>query len=134
MPEGDYGQTVEEHKFHLEQWQVCPQRRGPSEQQQYRRAEEQHHQMEDYGDGENEERQNYDRNAGLGEHSRKIGNGHRLPEQDAAIATLAVQRVERVEDTDDEGGRVEPPGKWAVRHGYHEDLMGGGHGLYGRQG
>src|ERR1700686_157302 len=83
--------------------------------------------MKDYGYRENEERKNYERNAGLREHRRKIGNGERLPEQDAAIATLAVQRVERVEETDDEGGREEQPDKVTVRHGYHHLLMAGVH-------
>ena len=50
------------------------------------------------GDREDEQRQNHERNARLREHGREIGNRQRLPEQDAAIATFAVQRVERVED------------------------------------
>ena len=39
------------------------------------------------------------------EHRGEIGNRQRLPEQDAAIATFAVQRIETVEDHDDERGQ-----------------------------
>ena len=45
-----------------------------------------------------------ERNARLGEHRREIRDRQRLPEQDAAVAALAVQRVEAVEDADDERG------------------------------
>ena len=49
--------------------------------------------------GEGEQRQNHERNARLREHGGEIGNRQRLPEQDAAIATFAVQRVEAIEST-----------------------------------
>ena len=65
-------------------------------------AQQQHDQLHDNGDREAEQRQNHERNARLREHGREIGNRQRLPEQDAAIAALAVQRVERVENPDDE--------------------------------
>ena len=56
---------------------------------------------------EGDQRQNHERDARLGEHGREIGDRQRLPEQDAAIAAFAVQRVETVEDADDEGGQHE---------------------------
>jgi len=51
------------------------------------------------------------------EHRRTIRNRERLPEKDAAIAAFAVQRVERVEDADDERGDDEQHRSVAVRHG-----------------
>ena len=41
------------------------------------------------------------------EHGREIGDRQRLPEQDAAVAPLAVQRVEAIEKPDDHGGEHE---------------------------
>ena len=49
-----------------------------------------------------EQRQNHERNARLRQHGREIGNRQRLPEQDAAVAAFAVQRVETIEHPDDE--------------------------------
>jgi hypothetical protein len=96
IPERNHGQSVEQHQFHLEQRQLSPQRRGtPTAHQQRCGAQQQHDQLQDNGDREDEQRQNQERNARLREHGRKIGNRQRLPEQDAAIATFAVQRVEQ---------------------------------------
>ena len=67
-------------------------------------ATEQHHDGLCYdGDGEGQQWQNDERNTSLREHNREIGNRHRLPEQDAAIAAFAIESVWRVENADEEG-------------------------------
>ncbi len=65
-------------------------------------AQQQHDQLHGNGDREGEQRQNDERNARLREHGGEIGNRQRLPEQDAAIAALAVQRVETIKHTHDD--------------------------------
>ncbi len=85
--------------------------------QQGRGAQHQHDQLQGDSDGEDDQRQNHEGNAGLGEHGRKVGNRQRLPEQDAAIAAFSVERIETVEDYDDERGQHEQHGCVAVGHG-----------------
>src|SRR5437879_2053759 len=75
--------------------------------------------MQDDADYEHERRQHYERNAGLRQDSGAIGNRERLPKEDAAIATLAVQRIERVKDADDECSRNEQPIEVGIRHCEH---------------
>jgi hypothetical protein len=54
-----------------------------------------------HAEREGDERQHDDRNARLGEHGGAIRDRQRLPEQDAAVAALAVERIERVEQSDE---------------------------------
>ena len=61
------------------------------------------------------------RNARLREHGGGIGDGQRLPEENAAIATFAVQRVEAVEEADDHCGEHEQARDEVV--GRHDRLM-----------
>src|SRR5260370_41803135 len=63
-------------------------------------AQQQHDELRDNSDGEAEERQNDQGNGELREYGGEVGNWQRLPKQDAAIAALTVQRVERVENPD----------------------------------
>ena len=67
-------------------------------------AQQQHDQLRGEDEHEGEQRQDHERDARLREHRREVRDRQRLPEQDAAIAALAVQRVEAVEHADEEGG------------------------------
>src|SRR5256885_5311253 len=57
---------------------------------------------QDQDGDERDHRQHDERDAGLGEHRRRVGHRQRFPEQDAAVATLAVQRIEAVERRSEE--------------------------------
>ena len=59
-----------------------------------------------YGDGKSEQGKNHEGNAGLGKYSGEVGNRQGLPEQDAAITTFSVQRLETVEDGDNKCRRM----------------------------
>src|SRR5260370_22806587 len=63
-------------------------------------AQQQHDELRDNGDGEAEERQNDEGNGELRENGGEVGNWQLLQEQEAAIAELSAQRVERVENPD----------------------------------
>ena len=65
--------------------------------EQYRAAQEQHDPLRGNGDRKGDQRENDEGDARLREYGGGVGNGQRLPEQDAAIATFAVQRVEAIE-------------------------------------
>src|SRR6516162_5795901 len=67
------------------------------------------------------------RNACFREHGREIGNWQGLPEQNAAVAALAVQCVERIKDTDDEGRPHDQTHREVVRLGEHFALVRGVH-------
>src|SRR5579862_4528126 len=67
-------------------------------------AQQEHDRLCDKKDRDGEEWKNDVRNAGLGKHRGQIGNGQRLPEQDAAIAALAIKGVEAIEDRDEHSG------------------------------
>src|SRR5256884_9772218 len=79
----------------MEERHPCPERPGTQA-----AAQQEHDKLCDHRDGEAEERQNDEGNGELREHGGEVGNWQRLPEQDAAIAALSVQRVERVENPD----------------------------------
>ena len=55
-------------------------------------------------------------NGELREHGGEVGNRQRLPEQDAAIAALSVQRVERVENPDDKSRAHDQSSREFVRY------------------
>src|SRR5271166_5693638 len=98
-------EVVQQHQGHLREGEMCPQERDiEAASQQYRSAKEQHDSLSDEGDCESEERKNHERNTRLREHGGEIRNRQRLPEQDAAVAALAVERVEAVKDRDNSGG------------------------------
>ncbi len=61
------------------------------------------------------QRENDERDACLREHGGGVGDGQRLPEEDAAIAAFAVQRVEAVEHADDHSGQHEQARDGVVR-------------------
>src|SRR5438309_10858998 len=83
----------------MEERHPCPERpHTQAAAQQDCTAQQQHDELRDNSDGETEQRQNDEGNGELGEHCGEVGNWQRLPEQDAAIAALSVQRVERVEN------------------------------------
>ena len=67
-------------------------------------AEQQHDELGGDGDEESEQRKNDERNARLREHGGEIGDGQRLPEEDAAIASLAVKGFETIKDGDEKSG------------------------------
>ena len=73
------------------------------------------------------ERQNDEGNGGLREHGGEVGNRQRLPEQDAAIAALAVQRVERVENPNDKSrphDQTQPRNSYGMSSGLVADASG----------
>src|SRR4051812_40782622 len=57
-----------------------------------------------YGDEKSEQRKNDERNAGLRKHSGEIGDRQRLPEENAAIASLTVKSLETIKDGDEKSG------------------------------
>ena len=86
----------------MEERHVCPERSdAQATAQQCHAAQKQHDKLSGNSDGETEQRQNDQGNREFREHGGEIGNGQRLPEEDAAIAALSVQGVERVENPDD---------------------------------
>src|ERR1700694_4621638 len=92
-------------------------------------AQQQHDKLRDNSDREAEKRQYDEGNGELREHGGEVGNWQRLPEKDAAIAALSVQRVERVENPDDETGPHDQSSREFVR--YVERLVSASRG--GRQ-
>src|SRR5438094_10293217 len=95
---------------------MCPQR--PETQtatEKYCAAQQQHDPLRDNSDREGEQRENHERDARLREYCGEIGDRQRLPEQNAAIATFAVQRVETVEHRDDKIGRHQQKRREVVR-------------------
>jgi hypothetical protein len=107
VPEGvDREQMVEEHdavlgegKAGVESGGVHPP--GVEDGQ----VDEQHDGLRDDGDGPGEEGQKDEGDGRLGEDRGEVGDREGLPEENAAIAALAVESVEGIEDSDEEGGR-----------------------------
>src|SRR6202521_3500180 len=79
-------------------------------------AQQQHDKLRDNSDREAEKRQYDEGNGELREHGGEVGNWQRLPEKDAAIAALSVQRVERVENPDDKTGPHDQSSREFVRY------------------
>jgi hypothetical protein len=67
-------------------------------------AHHHHHDLEGEDHDERDRRHDDHRDGHLGEHRDGVRNRQRLPEQDAAVAPLAVQRVEAVEEGDEVRG------------------------------
>ena len=62
-----------------------------------------------------EQWQNDERNARFREHGGDIGHRQRLPEQNAAVAAFAVQRVETIKHTHDDTGEHHQTCRHVVR-------------------
>src|ERR1700758_4919322 len=94
--------VVEQDHRQVEEGCVCPVHAEiqAAAQQDYT-AQQEHEELRDNGDGETEHWQNDQGNCELREHGGEVGNRQRLPEEDAAIAALPVESVERVENPDD---------------------------------
>src|SRR6267154_4768788 len=93
---------VEEHQRNVEEGHPYPESANIlAAAKQCSAAQQQHDKLRGNGDGETQERQNNEGNGELREHGGEVGNRQRLPEENAAIAALSVQGVERVENPDD---------------------------------
>ena len=98
VPERVHGQAVEQHQRHPEQRQPRPQRRRSRRSPAGRRCSAARMtSCVATTIAKASSRQHHERDARLREHRREVRDRQRLPEQDAAIAPLAVERVEAVE-------------------------------------
>ena len=112
VPEGvDGDQVVEQHHGVLGEGQAAVQGAGvDAAGVEDRDVDEQHEGLRYDGDAPGEERKKDEGNRGFGEDGGEVGDGEGLPEEDAAVAALAVEGVEAIEDADEEGGRHEEAG------------------------
>src|ERR1022692_3454199 len=98
MPECQGRQAIKQRYPQLGQRRVNPERRQTSAaREQHRRVQKKHSEMCGNDDGEDDQRENDERDARLRKYGGQVGDRQRSPEQDAPVAALTVQSVETVE-------------------------------------
>src|SRR3954452_25378748 len=106
MPKSNCSQSVQQNEKIPKQWKVRPSRCWThAVSYEDRTGPKQHHKLCDNNNEERDQWQNNQRNCGFGEQRREIGYRQRLPEQNAAIAALTVQRIETIKHAYDGSGQ-----------------------------